>query len=165
MKELLEKGPGIENLYKNPTGQEETCEHKNMKQEVNMSALKKEMKAKLVGNNMFLQALYDIIDNNTIEPAPLENTCEVNYMEETLEQIMDRYRDWYSGGIPSMENSIQEIKNSFETDEERRGKLLRIDVLERLIEELKKTEEPPEPGYNPTEDMYAEDIGPPEGDE
>ena len=25
--------------------------------------------------------------------------------------------------------------------------------------------EPPEPGYNPTEDMYAEDIGPPEGDE
>lgn len=22
--------------------------------------------------------------------------------------------------------------------------------------------EPPEPGYNPTEDMYAEDIGPPE---
>ena len=50
-----------------------------MKQEVNMSALKKEMKSKLVGNDMFLQALYDIIDNNTIEPAPLENTCEWKY--------------------------------------------------------------------------------------
>ena len=107
-----------------------------MKQEVNMSALKKEMKAKLVGNDMFLQALYDIIDNNTIEPAPLENTCEWKY---------GKYY-WTTGC-----NTECEIKLDWKYCPYC-GKEIAI-------------REPPEPGYNPTEDMYAEDIGPKEGEE